>query len=178
MNKKNLFILTGAPGVGKTTLIKVLKEKGIKCIDEPARKILAEQKKVQGTRTPQFNYELFCDLLLSRAISHYESQKETDETVIFDRGVADNFAYARLFDIDTKRFEEAAKVYQGNKKVFMLPPWKNIYKTDEERKISFEDTVVFQSYLIEIYNKIGCELIEVPKTSIEERVCFLLNHLK
>lgn len=48
MKKDNFYILTGAPGSGKSTLINCLRRRGYICIDEPAREIIAEQKSISG----------------------------------------------------------------------------------------------------------------------------------
>ena len=41
MNQK--YIITGAPGTGKTSIINELKKRGFNCIDEISRDIIAEQ---------------------------------------------------------------------------------------------------------------------------------------
>jgi len=67
--KQNYFILTGAMGAGKSTILDKFKKLNIKCIDEPARQILAEQRLIQGNGLPETNSNLFTELLLSRSIT-------------------------------------------------------------------------------------------------------------
>lgn len=44
MIKHNYFILTGAMGSGKSTILAKLAEAGVHCVPEPTRAILAEQR--------------------------------------------------------------------------------------------------------------------------------------
>ena len=48
MQRNNAYIITGAPGVGKTTLIHALQKQAVQCIEEPARQIIIEQRLIQG----------------------------------------------------------------------------------------------------------------------------------
>ncbi len=37
------YVITGAPGTGKTAIINALKERGYSCVEENSREIIAEQ---------------------------------------------------------------------------------------------------------------------------------------
>jgi predicted ATPase len=43
----NFFILTGAMGAGKSTVLKELRKLKLTCVDEPARQLLAEQRDIK-----------------------------------------------------------------------------------------------------------------------------------
>jgi predicted ATPase len=176
--KDNYIILTGAPGVGKTTLITKLRERGVFCVDEAARKIIAEQRLIDGEGVPEKNPELFSKLLLSRSIQLYKDYLDRKDIVVFDRGVADSYAYAKLFGLDTKVFENTARKYLSNKNIFIISPWKDIYRNDDERKMSFYDSEMFHKYFIEIYRKLDCNLVEVPCVSTEERYEFVISKMR
>ena len=45
---RNRFVITGAPGSGKTLVLRELVKVGFLGIDEPAREILAEQRAIGG----------------------------------------------------------------------------------------------------------------------------------
>ena len=104
----NYFILSGAMGGGKSTILKALRKLGLMAIDEPARQILAEQRSIEGDGVPDRDQKLFTDLLLSRSISQFHQMQEHQGPVIFDRGIPDNIAYADLFGISTKTAKKAA----------------------------------------------------------------------
>src|SRR5512141_1893636 len=96
MTKTNYFILTGAMGSGKSTLIREIRKAGIRCVSEPAREILAEQRSIGSDGVPELNAELFCKLMLSRSLQNYNQGMDASELQVFDRGIPDMIAYADL----------------------------------------------------------------------------------
>lgn len=64
-----------------------------------------------------------------------------------------------------------------NKKVFILPPWKEIYQTDSERKQTWEEAIFTFTKMKETYLKYDYKLIEVPQDTIQNRVNFILNNI-
>ena len=177
MNHKNYFVLTGAMGAGKSTVLSALKALKLSCVDEPAREILAEQRYINGKGVPEINAQLFTDLLLSRAIYQYKQYQNKTEIVIFDRGIPDNIAYAQLFRLDTEVYINAGNNYKYNANVFFLPPWEAIYKNDEERKMTFAQAKQFGLSVKAIYENLGYEIIEVPMQSPQARAEFIMQYL-
>lgn len=175
--KNNFFILTGAPGTGKSSLIQVL-EKNFQCVHEPAREIISEQRAIQGEGTSDQNEKLFVELLLSRSIAKYNEQKEGQRPVFFDRGIPDVIGYAASYKLPLEKFERASEIYRYNKTVFVLFPWESIYCTDEERRMTFEQTIVFHKSLMAAYEKCGYQILELPFASIEERADFIYGKIK
>ena len=173
----NFFILTGAPGGGKTTLINKLRALACRCVDEPARKILAEQRATNGSGLPEKDKQLFAELLLSHSIESFENSSGFMDPVIFDRSVVDSIGYAALFGLETERFEKAARQYLYNNTVFVLAPWEDIYTTDEERKMTFEQTIDFHDLIISAYERFNYKLVEVPFDTVESRAQFILERI-
>lgn len=62
-------------------------------------------------------------------------------------------------------------------KVFLLPPWKEIYVSDTERYETYEQATLLHKHLKETYTSFGYDLIEVPKGSVETRVDFVMKHI-
>ena len=71
-----------------------------------------------------------------------------------------------------------ARKYQYYKKVFITPPWEEIYHTDNERKEDFILATKIHSYLIEVYESFNYKPIIVPKTTIQERINFILSEIE
>jgi predicted ATPase len=71
MRSNDLYVLTGAPGSGKTAILDRLIGE-IRCVGEPAREILAEQRSTGGAGTHDRDPSLFVDLLLRRSIEKHE----------------------------------------------------------------------------------------------------------
>jgi len=173
----NYFILTGAMGAGKSTVLKELHRLRYKIIHEPAREIIAEQRAIDGEGVYDRDPILFCQLMLSRALFEYKQNQVISDVIIFDRGIPDNIIYSRLFNFDSTSAENASWLYRYNQKVFFLPGWEAIYKMDEDRKMSFSDANAFGERVKEVYLKLGYIIIEVPFCSLEERAQFIINEI-
>ncbi len=174
----NLFILTGAMGSGKTTIVESLKLKGFNIVDEPARQILAEQRLFAGNGVPENDPQLFTELMLSRSLYFYNKHKNTDKPVLFDRGVPDMIAYASLFNLDLNFVKQAAQAYRYNKYVFITAGWEEIYQTDDERTMSYQEAEAFGQSLRTIYQELDYNLIEVPQSPAQERSEYILSKIK
>lgn len=175
MIKNNYFILTGAMGAGKTTVIDKIREQGYFCIDEPARIILKEQRTTGGVGVPEKNPELFNKFMLERMISEYKNNLERNEVVVFDRGIPDIIAYADLLQSKKEMSENAAEEFRYNKHVFMFNGCEEIYTNDDERKVDFQTANNFGTSLRKIYKDLNYIIIDVPLLPIEERAGFIIN---
>lgn len=170
--ESNLFILTGAPGSGKTAILGRLGNE-FRCVDEPAREILAEQRATGGRGTWDQDASLFVHLLLQRSIEKHAMARSSEGMVIFDRGIPDCVVYAVRAGTDPTPSLEAIEVYRYQPHVLFLDPWSDIYETDEERIMSFDDTVSFSRDLRDVYERSGYTLVEVPRDSIDDRTAFV-----
>lgn len=171
------IIITGAMGSGKSSVLKLLKLEGLVVVEEPARQILAEQRSIRDEGIPEKNPKLFTQLLLSRAIYQYKQMQGAHDTVIFDRGIPDNIAYAQLFKLDYLPAHNAARLYPYDSNVFIFPAWEEIYTTDDERIMSFEAAKSFGDDVEKIYKEYGYTLIVVPCITPEERVRFIKRRI-
>ena len=57
--KPNFFVITGGPGVGKTTLLEALAKQGFPYVPEVAREIIREQASRNGDALPWANIPAF-----------------------------------------------------------------------------------------------------------------------
>ncbi len=178
MRMTKRFVITGAMGSGKSTVLKLLQAEGLTVVEEPARQILAEQRSIGDESVPEKNPKFFTQLLLSRAIYQYKQMQHLDAIVIYDRGVPDIIAYAQLFDLDYLPAHKASKLYRYETNVFIFPAWKDIYVTDDERIMSFEAAKNFGIEAQKIYKEYGYTLIDVPCVSPQERAQFIIERLK
>ena len=119
MSVDSLIILTGPFGSGKSTLLQHFRTLGFQGIEEPARPILAEQRRIKGTGLPDKDPRLFVDLMLSRMIGDYHRTETVSKPVFFDRGVPDMLAYAAVFGFDYPQGRNAASVYRYHRRVFL-----------------------------------------------------------
>ena len=179
--KDNFYIITGGPGVGKTTLINSLQNNGFQIVQEDARRIIKNQIEINGDGLPWKNKALYAKLMLDASINSYEKMldKNDADIIFFDRGIIDALCYMRMEKIPISReTDEILKQYRYNKKVFILPPWKEIYETDNERKQNWYEAELTYEKMKETYSVSGYNIIIVPKTSTEERVQFVLQNIE
>ena len=62
--------------------------------------------------------------------------------------------------------------------IFILPPWEDIYESDNERYENFEQAQLIHNHLVETYETYGYQLIEVPKDTVEKRIEYILTSLQ
>jgi predicted ATPase len=172
----NLIILTGSPGSGKTAILSRLKGE-FRCVDEPAREVLAEQRATGGRGTWDQDPSLFVHLLLQRSIEKYVVARRSGETVIFDRAIPDCVVYAIRAGTDATPSVAAVDAFRYQRHVLFLEPWSDIYTTDEERNMSFDDTVSFSEELRDVYERSNYALVRVPQVSIDDRVAFVRDSI-
>jgi len=171
--KENFYILSGAMGAGKSTVLKELRTRGALCVDEPARIILKEQRATGGRGVPDIDPALFNSLVLNKMMKDFEQNADGSIPVIFDRGIPDMISYAKLLCTDPAEAIKASGTFRYNKHVFMFSAWEEIYTNDEERKMSYELAREFGENVRKVYMDTGYEIIDVPLVSVEQRVEFI-----
>lgn len=177
--KKELVVITGGPGTGKTTIIDGLIEQGYSCFPEISRQITLEAKKQGFEQLFLEKPLLFSELLLEGRKKQYCSAIQgLSEIVFLDRGIPDILAYMHYIGDSYPAFFDHACKEHNYDKVFVLPPWQEIYVSDEARYESYEQAILIFEHLKETYLQYGYNLIEVPKGTLEERLHFILNELK
>src|SRR5262245_36862752 len=169
----NRFVITGAPGSGKTLLVRVLMRLGFLGVNEPARDILAEQRAIGGRGVYDRDPRLFCDFMLERAIADYEGLADAGGPAFFDRGIPDMVGYAEIFGLDASAAWAASRHYRYDHVVFALPAWPEIYVADGERKMTFESAQAFGDRVREVYLDLGYRIVEVPPDSVAARARFI-----
>lgn len=185
MGKKKV-VITGAPGTGKTSIVNGLERKGFHCFHEIIRDMTSKAKEEGQSEEFISNPLVFVDdalqfnkdLLHGRAL-HYNQSLETDEPIsFFDRGIPDVLAYMEFFgQTYDQYFIEHCEGHRYDS-VFIVPPWKEIYVSDNERLETFEEAEKIHHSLVKIYTQFGYAPIEVPKDAVLNRIDFILERLK
>ena len=177
--QNQIVLIIGGPGTGKSTIIDELQKRQYCCYPEISREVIMEAKK-QGIE--QLFLEkplLFSELLLEGRKKQFESaQNEAHDFVFIDRGIPDVLAYMHYIgDSYPPFFDQACKDHVYSK-IFILPPWEEIYISDEARYENFAQATLLYQHLSETYRSYGYELIEVPRDTLENRVQFILDHIQ
>jgi predicted ATPase len=175
---ERLFVLTGGPGSGKSTLIEVLGQAGYGSMVEAGRSIIQDQVLVGGQALPWADPVAYAELMLSWEMRSYRLAQEVDGPVFFDRGVPDIVGYLRLVGLPVPvHLERAAEIFRYNKTVLIAPPWPDIFTQDQERKQSFDEAVRTYEAMVATYTEYGYNLTEIPRLPIAERAEFIIETL-
>jgi predicted ATPase len=169
------YVISGAPGSGKTTLINAFKMDDVFCFEEVSRSIIAEAQQSGKAQPFLTDPLLFSNLLLSKRIDQFNHPKQA-AFHLYDRGIHDVIAY--LEEINAKypdEFDKKACKYIYDK-VFLLPPWEDIYKQDAERYETYQHAVKIHEHLKAVYQKFSMSIVDVPKISVEQRIEFVKSH--
>lgn len=110
----------------------------------------------------------------------YMYKKENKEKpIFFDRGFLDTLCYATIIQSEVDmRMKSYAENWRYNKSVFILPPWREIYETDSERKQDWNEAVMTYNQMAETYRKYGYEVVEIPKESVSKRANFIVDFIE
>jgi len=178
----NFYVITGGPGVGKTTLLKELGKRNNEIVPEIARELIKAQNEINGEALPWKNKESYKELMFDHSIKSYEQidkKANKEKLVFFDRGFLDTICYAELIRSEiSQRMKSYAKNWRYNKNIFILPPWREIYKNDNERKQSWDEAVLTFEKMTETYKAYGYNIIEIPMKSASERAEFILEFIE
>ena len=121
---------------------------------------------------------LFAELMLCWDIRSYHLAEENAGPAFFDRGVSDVAAYLRLMGFPVpEHVRKAVTIFNYNQTVFIAPPWREIFHPDLERKQDFAEAERTYDSLVATYRELQCELVELPRASVEERVRFILSQI-
>ncbi|NQX40345.1 Predicted ATPase [Pedobacter steynii] len=176
VNRKNFFVITGGPGMGKTSLIEEMTKRGYTCVPETGRQIIIHQMNIKGIALPWKSPRLFGELMFRQAHEDFLTCGEQEQPVFFDRGIPDVIGYMELCRLQPGReMKGIAKNLRYHPFVFITPPWEEIYRNDTERKQTFAEAVETYEMMRHVYTKLGYDILEIPKISITERADFLVK---
>ena len=163
------ILITGGPGTGKTELIKGLEKMGYICEHEIVRKLTEEGQKKGIDQLFLKDPIKFSNKLMTLRLKQFKTSTKKSH-VFFDRGVHEIVAYLNFLEIEFDQFlfNKSKKVAYDH--VFILPPWKEIYKNDSARYESFEDSVKIYEEISNIYKILKVDLKVLEKTSVKNRI--------
>lgn len=170
------YVITGASGGGKSTLLAALAAKGLQTVPEAGRQIVREQTAAGGNALPQENPQSFAKLLFERSLAAYDRAPDGD--VFFDRSFIEPLAFLRQSGLPVPpEWDVALRQRRLAEPVFVAPPWEEIYKTDAERTHDFTFAIADHSANVAAYKAEGYRLINLPKAPVSERVNFVLANI-
>lgn len=173
----NVFVvISGCSSGGKSTLLTELGRRGYITVGEPGRRIVKEELAGDGFALPWVNGTAFARRAIALALADRAAVKGKGGWAFFDRGLID--AAAALQHLTGEpALTTVGRAHRYHRRVFLVPPWPEIYITDAERRHSLDAGIAEYQRLLDVYPSLGYEVIILPKVSVPERADFVLNAL-
>ena len=149
---------------GKSTLLTELSGRGYATVEEPGRRIVREEFVATAMRCHGWTVHAFARRAVTVAVADLAEAGHLDGWVFFDRGVID--AAAALQHLTGEPMLAIAQKYRFHERVFIAPPWPEIYVTDAERHHSFDTAVAEYQRLLEVYSSLGYDVTILQKVRV------------
>ena len=170
------IIITGGPGAGKTTLINALGDMGYPTFAESSRQLIEQQSQLENGILPWLDLSGFAHLCLT-VMNEQKEQANQHPVAFLDRAIPDICGYLTQANLEIdKIYREASQGYHS--RALFCRPEASIYVQDDVRPYPLEEALEIHHALVRVYQELGYEVVEVPFMSVEERVQFVIHHLK
>jgi predicted ATPase len=146
-------------------------------IEEPGRRIVKQELETGGHALPWIDKRAFIDRVISTALADREAARALPGWVFFDRGLIDAASALELLSGEPM-LKQINSLHPYHQRVFLAPPWPEIFVRDPERRHSFQAGVAEYERLARELPRLGYEVLMLPRLSISERADFVLGALE
>jgi predicted ATPase len=160
-------VISGCSGGGKSALLAELRRRGHAVVEEPGRRIVAEELAGDGAALPWIDPGAFARRAIAMALADRASA-HADGWVFFDRGLVDA-AVALEHLTGEPAVETLGRLHRYNQRVFLAPPWPEIHVVDEARRHGLDEAIAEYDRLAAAYPALGYRTSVLPKVSVAAR---------
>jgi predicted ATPase len=171
-----LVMLSGCSGGGKSTLLAELAWRGYATIEEPGRRIVREEQASGGSALPWIDAPAFARRAIGMATADYEAARGNPGWTFFDRGIVDAASALEAMTGEPV-LESLGHRFRYHDKVFMTPPWPELFASNAERQHGLDAAIEEYDRLVRDYRKLGYAVELLPKMSVSARADFVLEQL-
>jgi len=173
------YVLTGAPGAGKTAIVRSLEIAGYPVVEEAATDVIALGQalgRAEPWQDPEFIGEVIA-LQRQRQDRARQACADAGAAVFFDRSPACTLALARFlsFSVTPLLHGEVSRALAdgGYEPTVCFVRNQGFVQPTAARRISFEDSLAFERLHEQVYRDLGFRLVEVPPGPLADRVALI-----
>lgn len=142
-------------------------------LPEPGRQVVKEEALIGGEALPWLDMGRFAERCLARAAYFFNVADASAGPVFFDRGIIDAATALERAGGVPPACAEAARRYRYGPRAFLVPPWRELFAGDAERRHGLAAAVAEYEALVESYRRHGYEVVIVAKADVAARADFL-----
>jgi predicted ATPase len=167
------YILTGAPGAGKTSILRLLEADGYSVVEEAATAVIAVAL-ARGEAEPWTKESFIDEILGLQRRRQAEAAAAGADIQVFDRSPVCTHALASYLGrpVPPALSDEIGRITRDQvyeRQVFFI---RNLgfCEPTAARRISFGESLVFERIHQDSYRRFGFELIDIPACALTDRV--------
>ncbi len=172
------FIITGAPGAGKTAIIRQLALDGFSVVEEAATDVIAAAH-ARGVQEPWTHSSFISDIV---AMQRERQLRATGDLQFHDRSAICTAALATYLGYPfspalTAELERVNKDAIFQRRVFFIRHLGFVTPT-EARRITFEETLRFERIHEETYRDFGYEMVFIQPANVAVRLGMIKESIR